>query len=44
MDDSVEGKRGKGRQDIVQSLVDYRDHDGNPIPRERLYGDVYGLM
>ncbi|KAL8931153.1 MAG: hypothetical protein Q9208_000257 [Pyrenodesmia sp. 3 TL-2023] len=44
VDDTVEGKRGKGRRDILQSLVDYRDHDGNPIPRERLYGEAYGLM
>ncbi|KAI4203818.1 MAG: hypothetical protein LQ348_001384 [Seirophora lacunosa] len=44
VDDAVERKSGKVRQDIVQSLVDYRDHDGKPIPKERLYGDVYGLM
>ncbi|KAI4102617.1 MAG: hypothetical protein LQ345_007367 [Seirophora villosa] len=44
VDDAAERKSGKVRQDIVQSLVDYRDHDGKPIPKERLYGDVYGLI
>ena len=32
------------RQDVVQALVDYRDRDGNAIPRERLNGELYGLM
>lgn len=43
-DDTAESKRGKSRGDIVESLVDYRDRDGKSIPRERLYGEVYGLM
>ncbi|KAL8998572.1 MAG: hypothetical protein Q9169_002412 [Polycauliona sp. 2 TL-2023] len=44
VDDAAERKDGRDRGDIVQSLVDYRDRDGNRIPKERLYGEVQGLM
>ena len=41
---TLEGKGAKSRQDVIHKLVDYRDRDGKGIPRERLDGEIYGLL
>ena len=40
----LEAKGTKSRRDVVQSLIDYRDRDGKSTPRERLNGEIYGLL
>lgn len=41
---AIEEESSKGRQDVVQKLIEYRDPDGKGITRERLNGEVYTLM
>lgn len=41
---AMEEDSAKTQQDVVQKLIEYRDRNGQGIPRERLNGEVYTLL